>query len=126
MAQACQATGLIPVAVDGKAIRQAKKATATGCLHTVSARATRRRLTLGHLAVPEGSNEVAVIPDLLQTLDLAGALVTIDAAGCQKENAAIIRSQGGTTCSASRTTSQGCTGRCRRYSSGRRRSATRP
>jgi predicted transposase YbfD/YdcC len=95
MASAGQATGLIPVAVDGKSSRQAKKATATGCLHTVSAWATQGRLTLGQLAVPEGSNEVAVIPDLLQTLDLAGALVTIDAAGCQKENAEIIRSQGG-------------------------------
>jgi predicted transposase YbfD/YdcC len=95
MAQACRATGLIPVAVDGKSSRQAKRATATGCLHTVSAWATQGRLTLGQVAVPEGSNEVAVIPDLLETLDLAGAIVTIDAAGCQKENARIIRGGGG-------------------------------
>ena len=82
------ATGLIPVAVDGKSSRRARKATATGRLHTVSAWATQGRLTLGRGAVPEGSNEVAAIPDLLATLDLAGAIVTIDAAGCQKENAA--------------------------------------
>jgi hypothetical protein len=126
MAQACQATGLIPVAVDGKSSRQAKKATAAGCLHTVSAWAAQGRLTLGQLAVPEGSNEIAVIPDLLQTLDLAGAAVAIDAAGCQKGNAEVIRSQGGTTCSASRRTSQGCTGRRGRYPPRRRRSATRP
>jgi predicted transposase YbfD/YdcC len=95
MASACQATGLVPVAVDGKSSRRAKKATATGCLHTVSAWASECRLTLGQVAVEEGSNEVAVIPDLLQTLDLAGAIVTIDAAGCQKGNAEIIRGQGG-------------------------------
>jgi predicted transposase YbfD/YdcC len=95
MAQACSATGLVPVAIDGKSARRAKKATATGCLHTVSAWATQNRLTLGQVAVEEGSNEVAAIPDLLQTLDLAGAIVTIDAAGCQKENAQLIRDGGG-------------------------------
>jgi predicted transposase YbfD/YdcC len=95
MASACSATGLVPVAVDGKSSRAAKKATATGCLHTVSAWATQGRLTLGQLAVEEGSNEVAAIPDLLGTLDLAGAIVTIDAAGCQKDNAKVIRGGGG-------------------------------
>jgi predicted transposase YbfD/YdcC len=91
MASACEAAGLVPVAIDGKSGRRARKATATGCLHTVSAWATQCRLTLGEVAVEEGSNEVAAIPDLLAALDLAGAIVTIDAAGCQKENAAIIR-----------------------------------
>lgn len=91
MASACEATGLVPVAVDGKSARRAKKATATGCLHTVSAWATQGRLTLGQVAVGEGSNEVAAIPELLRTLDLAGAIVTIDAAGCQTDNARIIR-----------------------------------
>jgi predicted transposase YbfD/YdcC len=95
MASACEAAGLIPVAIDGKSSRRARKATATGCLHTVSAWATQGRLTLGQLAVPEGSNEVAVIPDLLETLDLAGAIVTIDAAGCQKENAQLVSEGGG-------------------------------
>ena len=47
------------------------------------------------MAVPDGSNEIAVIPDLLKALDLAGAIVTIDAAGCQKENAQRIRDGGG-------------------------------
>ena len=47
MASACDATGLVPIAVDGKSCRAAKKATATGCLHTVSAWATQARLTLG-------------------------------------------------------------------------------
>jgi predicted transposase YbfD/YdcC len=95
MAAACEATGLIPVAIDGKSARRAKAATATGCLHAVSAWATASGLTLGQVAVPEGSNEIAVVPDLLRVLDLAGAIVTIDAAGCQTENARLIRDGGG-------------------------------
>lgn len=95
MAAACEGTGLIPVAIDGKSARRAKAATATGCLHAVSAWATASGLTLGQVAVPDGSNEIAVVPDLLRTLDLAGAIVTIDAAGCQTENARLIRDGGG-------------------------------
>jgi predicted transposase YbfD/YdcC len=95
MAAACEATGLTPIAVDGKSVRRAKAATATGCLHMVSAWATASGLTLGQVAVPDGSNEVAVIPELLRALDLAGAIVTIDAAGCQTENARLIRDGGG-------------------------------
>jgi predicted transposase YbfD/YdcC len=95
MAAACEATGLVPIAVDGKSARAAKRDTATGCLHVVSAWAAENRLILGTIAVPDGSNEVAAIPELLRTLDLAGALVTIDAAGCQVENARIIREREG-------------------------------
>jgi len=95
MAAACEGTGLIPIAVDGKSARGAKKNTATGCLTVVSAWATENRLTLGQVAVPDGSNEIGVIPDLLRALDLTGAIVTIDAAGCQVENARLIRDQGG-------------------------------
>jgi predicted transposase YbfD/YdcC len=95
MAAACEATGLVPIAVDGKSARAAKRNTATGCRHVVTAWAAENRLVLGTAAVPDGSNEVAAIPELLRTLDLAGALVTIDAAGCQVENARIIRQRAG-------------------------------
>jgi predicted transposase YbfD/YdcC len=95
MAAACEAAGLIPIAIDGKSARRAKRDTATGCLHLVSAWAAENGLTLGQVAVPDGSNEIAVIPELLRTLELAGALVTIDAAGCQTENARLIREGGG-------------------------------
>lgn len=95
MAAACEATGLIPVAIDGKSARSAKRNTATGCLHVVTAWATEDRLVLGTAAVADGSNEIAAIPELLRTLDLVGAIVTIDAAGCQVENARIIREQEG-------------------------------
>ncbi len=61
----------------------------------VTAWAAENRLVLGTAAVADGSNEIAAIPELLRTLDLAGAIVTIDAAGCQVENARIIRKQDG-------------------------------
>jgi predicted transposase YbfD/YdcC len=95
MTAACEGTGLIPVAIDGKSVRRAPRANATGCLHVVSAWASANRLTLGQVVVPDGTNEIGVIPELLRTLDLAGAIVTIDAAGCQVENATIIREQEG-------------------------------
>ena len=95
MASACEATGLVPIAIDGKSVRRSPKATATGCLHLVSAWATEQRITLGQVSVPEGTNEIAVIPELLRMLDLAGAIVTLDAAGCQTEIAQQIRRQGG-------------------------------
>jgi predicted transposase YbfD/YdcC len=95
MAAACEATGPIPIAIDGKSARGAKKNTATGCLHAVTAWAAENRLVLGTASVADGSNEIAAIPELLRMLDLAGAIVTIDAAGCQVENARIIRQQKG-------------------------------
>lgn len=96
MAAACDGTGLTPIAIDGKSTRRARRAdAATGCLHVVSAWAATNRLTLGQVVVPDGTNEIGVIPELLRTLDLAGAIVTIDAAGCQTENARLIREGGG-------------------------------
>jgi predicted transposase YbfD/YdcC len=95
MASACEATGPVPIAIDGESARAAKRDTATGCLHVVTAWATENRLVLGTASVPDGSNEIAAIPELLRVLDLTGALVTIDAAGCQVENARIIRQREG-------------------------------
>jgi predicted transposase YbfD/YdcC len=51
-------------------------------LHLVSAFATTSRLVLGQEAVDEKSNEITAIPALLKRLDLEGALVSIDAMGC--------------------------------------------
>ncbi len=95
MAGACEAAGLRHVAVDGKAARSAPRGTFSGCLHLVSAWAAENRLILGQQAVADGSHEIAAIPELLKVLDLKGALVTIDAAGCQKEIAKQVRDQGG-------------------------------
>ena len=56
-------------------------------LHTLSAYASNARLTLAQLSVPEKTNEITAIPELLdhlaETKQLEGALVTIDAMGCQ-------------------------------------------
>lgn len=95
MADLCEATGLRPIAIDGKACRAAEGDTFSGCLHLVSAWATENGLILGQEAVEDGSHEIAAIPELLKVLDLKGALVTLDAAGCQKEIVKQIRTQGG-------------------------------
>ena len=95
MAALCEATGLRPVAIDGKACRSAPADTFSGCLHLVSAWAVENRLVLAQAAVADGSHEIAAIPEVLKVLDLKGALVTIDAAGCQTAIAAQVRAQKG-------------------------------
>ena len=66
-----------------------------GPLHLVSAWATQYHLSLGQVAVDTKSNEITAIPQLLEMLDLHGALVTIDAMGCQKAIAKKIVDRGG-------------------------------
>jgi predicted transposase YbfD/YdcC len=95
MADLCEATGLLAVAIDGKACRSAPGDTFSGCLHLVTAWAVENNLFLGQVAVGDGSHEIVAVPELLKVLDLKGALVTIDAAGCQKATVAQIRAQGG-------------------------------
>ena len=41
-----------------------------------------QELVLGQEAVPEETNETGALPELLRLLELEGAIVTIDAAGC--------------------------------------------
>ena len=69
--------------------------TFSGCLHLVNAWAVENHLFLGRAAVPSGGHEITTMPALLKVLDLTGALVTIDAAGCQKEIVKQIRHRGG-------------------------------
>lgn len=95
MAAVCEAVGLRHIAIDGKAVRSAPRGTFSGCLHLVSAWAAENRLILGQEAVADGSHEIAAIPELLRVLDLSGALVTIDAAGCQTAIARQVRDRGG-------------------------------
>jgi predicted transposase YbfD/YdcC len=95
MSELCDSTGLAHVAVDGKSARRSPKDTFTGCLHLVSAWAVESRLILGQRSVPDGGHEITTVPDLLAALDLTGAVVTLDAAGCQKATVEQIRSQGG-------------------------------
>jgi len=81
------------VAIDGKTSRRAH-ASGGAPLHLVSAWASRQRLVLGQEAVDKKSNEIVAIPRLLERLELEGALVTIDAMGCQREIAEAIRAKG--------------------------------
>jgi predicted transposase YbfD/YdcC len=82
------------IAIDGKTLRGSGSAK-LGPLHLVSAWATAQRLSLGQVAVDAKSNEITAIPALLELLDLNGALVTIDAMGCQKAIAQKIQDRGG-------------------------------
>ena len=71
------------VAIDGKTSRRThNRKTGQKALHLVSAFATKSRLVLGQEATEEKSNEITAIPALVERLDLDGALVSIDAMGC--------------------------------------------
>jgi predicted transposase YbfD/YdcC len=84
------------VAIDGKALRHSfDTAKGKSAIHLVSAWASANHLLLGQQAVADKSNEITAIPELLKLLDLQGALVTIDAMGCQKQIAADIVAGGG-------------------------------
>jgi predicted transposase YbfD/YdcC len=71
------------IAIDGKTLR-GSGSSKLGPLHLVSAWATEQHLSLGQVATAEKSNEITAIPELLELLELHGAVVTIDAMGCQK------------------------------------------
>jgi predicted transposase YbfD/YdcC len=98
--------GLIPIpldpselrliAIDGKTQRgSARRTVGQSPLHMVSAWSVKNHLTLGQVATHAKSNEITAIPELLKLLDLEGAVVTIDAMGCQKDIAAEIVEAGG-------------------------------
>src|SRR6266852_2566766 len=71
------------VAIDGKTSRRSHdRKRGQKALHLVSAFATSSRLVLGQEAVDEKSNEITAIPALLDRIDIKGALVSIDAMGC--------------------------------------------
>lgn len=83
------------VAVDGKTLRRSfDRGAGQGPIHMISAWAAGQRLVLGQLAVGAKDNEITAIPELLALLTLKGAIVTIDAIGCQKKIAAAIRERG--------------------------------
>jgi predicted transposase YbfD/YdcC len=90
------ALGVKQIAIDGKTLRGSAAPTkGLGPLHVVSAWATENHIALGQVAVDDKSNEITAIPQLLELLDVHGALVTIDAMGCQKAIAQTIIAGGG-------------------------------
>jgi predicted transposase YbfD/YdcC len=79
------------IAVDGKRLNGASKQV----VHLVSAWETGRGLLLGQMKTESKSNEITAIPKLLDTIDVKGATITIDAAGAQKKIVEKIRDLGG-------------------------------
>ena len=77
------------IAIDGKTSRRSKRGSKEA-IHMVSAFAARQRLVLGQVKVSDKSNEIVAIPALLEMLAIEGAIVTIDAMGCQRDIAAKI------------------------------------
>ncbi len=87
-----EATERQVIAIDGKALRRSfDRAKGKSALPMVHAWATANHLLLGQGAVDEKSNEITAIPKLLKVLEVTGAIITIDAMGCQKEIARAIR-----------------------------------
>lgn len=84
------------IAIDGKALRRSHdRKQNLGALFLVSAWSVKRGISLGQLATEEKSNEITAIPELIDNIDVTSAIVTIDAAGCQKSIAAkIVAGQG--------------------------------
>ena len=74
------------IAIDGKTVRRSgSKSGGKAAIHMVSAFAARQRLVLGQVKVAEKSNEIIAIPKLLEMLAIEGAIITIDAIGCQRD-----------------------------------------
>jgi predicted transposase YbfD/YdcC len=82
------------LSIDGKTVRGSGK---PGCkpIHMVSAWSSQAGITLAQLKTEEKSNEITAIPELLEVLDLAGCIITIDAMGCQTDIASRILQKGG-------------------------------
>lgn len=87
------------VAIDGKTLRRSyDTASSKSAIHMVSAWATANHVSLGQVVVDEKSNEITAIPKLLELIEVSGALVTIDAMGCQTEIAKTIVEEGADYC----------------------------
>ena len=96
-------TGGQVIAIDGKTLRRSfDAASGKAAIHMVSAWATANRISLGQVVVDQKSNEITAIPKLLEMLELSGALVTIDAMGCQTEIAERIVAAGADYCLAAK------------------------
>jgi len=84
------------IAIDGKTLRHSfDGASDKAAIHMISAWSSANGLVFGQLATEAKSNEITAIPKLLELLDIRGAVVSIDARGCQKEIARKIVENGG-------------------------------
>ncbi len=79
------------IAIDGKTLRRSfDKGGEKGAIHMVSAWCCEQNLVLGQVKVNDKSNEITAIPKLLNLLEIEGAIITIDAMGCQRHIAQTI------------------------------------
>ncbi len=83
------------IAVDGKKLNGSLDTWSGKAAQIISAWATDAGLVIGQMHTPDGTNEIAVVPELLKVLMLKGCIVTVDAANCQTKNAQIITERGG-------------------------------
>lgn len=93
MGSMCPALHGQHIAVDGKCVRGSHDGKHSA-IHLVSAWSSTSGLTLGQVRTADKSNEITAIPELLATLDIKGAIITIDAMGCQHDIAAGIVGRG--------------------------------
>lgn len=70
------------IAIDGKTSRRSAEGE-DRAFHMISAFASEMGLVLGQLKVDGKSNEITAIPQLLEVLDITGAIITLDPMGCQ-------------------------------------------
>ena len=83
------------VAFDGKTLCGSfDQASAKSALHSVSAWVCGLKLCLGLKSVEDKSNEIPAVQQLIDLIDLRGAIVTADAMHCQIETAAKIADKG--------------------------------
>lgn len=83
------------IAIDGKTSRGSRKRSeGQKPIHMVSAFSAKQRLVLGQIKVDGKSNEITAIPKFLEMLDIEGAIITIDAMGCQRDIAKKILDKG--------------------------------
>ena len=79
------------IAIDGKTLRHSyQRDDKASAIHMINAFACKNKLVLGQLKTDKKSNEITAIPELIRLLDIKGALVSMDAMGCQTEIADLI------------------------------------
>jgi predicted transposase YbfD/YdcC len=79
------------IAIDGKTMKQSyDRNNQQKALHIVTAWSSSHQLVLGQKKVHKKSNELTAIPELIEMLEIAGSVITIDAMGCQKDITSLI------------------------------------
>lgn len=95
VSQICNITEGELIAIDGKKLRGSyDNEDGKAAIHIINVWASENELVLGQKKVDSKSNEITAIPELLKVLEIKGAVISIDAMGCQKEIAKDIIEQG--------------------------------